>query len=99
MHQAGLNIATKSVANATKFLPMRLYLNTHSPFATENICQLVAKQQYCDYHKSWKTTHKSVIGYLNKLENYEKQQKTCNICSERTHFPTHISLVGLQGLT
>ena len=38
-----LYTATKSVANATKFLLMRSYLNMHSPFATEKIGQLVAK--------------------------------------------------------
>ena len=35
------------------------------------ICQLVTKQQYCDYHKSLKTktTYKSVFGYLSKSKN------------------------------
>ena len=32
----GLYKVTKSVANTIKFLPMRSYLNMHSPFATEN---------------------------------------------------------------
>ena len=40
----------------------------HSPFATEKN-GLVAKQQYSDYHKSLKTTYKSVFSYLSKLEN------------------------------
>ena len=31
------------------------------------ICQLVAKQQYYDYHISLKATYKSVFGYFSKL--------------------------------
>ena len=33
------------------------------------IRQIVTKQQYCDYHKSLKTTYKSLFGHLIKLKN------------------------------
>ena len=87
--QPGLYIATKWVANVTKFLPMRSYLNTHSPFATEKIFQLVAKQKYYDYHKSLKTTHKSVIGYIWTSLKIMKNNK--NLFQENP-FPVPISL-------
>ena len=36
---------------------------------TCKLCQLVAKQQYCDYHNRLKTTYKSVFVYLSKFKN------------------------------
>ena len=66
-----------------QILPMRSFLNMHSPFVTEKFAiELVAKKQYCDHHKSVKATNKSVSWLFEQASlkiKKKQQQKTQNL--------------------
>ena len=77
-----------------EFLPMRSYLNMHSPFATEK--QSPTSRQATVLWLSQKPKnyiHKAVLGYLSKLKDLQKQQKTPNLFLENPWISLRISLV------